>query len=68
MREVVPDADTWCPACERTVPEDSLLLCVICRGRFCPNCAVDGFGRQFCSTACRDLFFYGDGDEAEAES
>lgn len=67
MREAVPDLETWCPACERTVPEDALLLCVICRGRFCLHCAVSGFGRQFCSPGCRDLFFYGDDDDTEED-
>ena len=67
MREAAPDVDTWCPACDQTVPEESLRLCVICRGRFCQHCTVFGFGREFCSVKCRDLFFYGDGDEAEAE-
>ena len=68
MRETAPDVETWCPACERTVPEESLLLCMICRSRFCQQCAVIGFGRQFCSSGCRDIFFYGDEDEDEAES
>ena len=40
-------------------------VCIICRGRFCPSCAVAGYGREFCSERCRDYFFFGDAEEEE---
>jgi len=62
MTEVERGVDTWCPACQRAVEEDALTTCLICRSLFCPGCAVPGYGREFCSTRCRDYFFFGDGD------
>jgi len=57
--------ETWCPGCGTPVPEDALKVCIICRGRFCPSCAVAGYGREFCSERCRDYFFFGDAEEEE---
>ena len=59
--------DTWCPNCHRSVAEDVLQECLICRSLFCPECAVRGYGREFCSTRCRDYFFFGDMDEEAGE-
>jgi len=58
--------DTWCPNCGEPAEEDTLRECVICRTLFCPACAVRGYGREFCSTRCRDFFFFGDGEEEAA--
>jgi len=55
--------ETWCPVCGSAVPEKILHQCMICRRLFCRRCAVEGYGRLFCSTRCRDYFFYGDGEE-----
>jgi hypothetical protein len=52
-----------CPACGTRVPVGVLQTCMICRSLFCRRCAVDGYGRQFCSQVCRGYFFHGDGDD-----
>ena len=38
----------------------ALQKCVICRRLCCQGCAVEDFGRAFCSKQCRDYFFHGD--------
>ena len=57
--------ETWCPVCRSPVFEEALKVCVICRRLFCHRCAVQGYGREFCSTRCRDFFFYGEGEDGE---
>ena len=39
----------------------------MCRNVFCPDCAVVGYGREFCGVSCCDMFFFGDGDEKEED-
>ena len=56
-----------CPACDRPIYEYELQQCLICRSLFCHRCAVPGFGRYFWSSRCRDVFFYGDGEEDEKD-
>ena len=60
--------ETWCPVCRETVPEGALQECIICRSLFCQRCAVAAYGHVFCSTRCKDYFFYGDGEEFEEEA
>lgn len=67
MVERSSSMDTWCPNCHRSVVEDDLRECVICRSLFCPNCVERGYGREFCSTRCRDYFFFGDMEEMGEE-
>ncbi len=67
MKATEDAIETWCPVCREPVPEGSLHGCVICRSLFCHRCAVSGYGHEFCSTRCRDYFFYGDGEESEEE-
>lgn len=40
---------------------------MICRSLFCRRCAVEGYGREFCSDLCRGTFFHGEGDETEED-
>ncbi len=68
MADVERVVDTWCPTCHSPVAEDALARCIICRGLFCPGCAVRGYGREFCSERCRDYFFFGDGEPESEES
>jgi hypothetical protein len=56
-------ANVQCPNCERDVMDVMLQPCPICRTLFCHLCTVRGYGRSFCCTRCRDLFFFGDGEE-----
>jgi hypothetical protein len=52
-----------CPQCGEKVSEYSLQQCSICRSLFCHRCAVSGYGRDFCSSMCREYFFHGDVDD-----
>jgi hypothetical protein len=63
MRDADPDEMPVCVICKEP-PEQGTELhtCIICRRLFCQQCMVADYGRQFCSTHCRDLFFYGDAD------
>jgi hypothetical protein len=56
-----------CAKCDQTGEEFELQRCQICRSLFCHRCAVEGFGRYFCSDICRGFFFHGDGDETEED-
>ena len=56
-----------CPDCGREVEDLELQACMICRSLFCHRCAVEGYGREFCSVVCRGFFFHGDGDETEED-
>jgi hypothetical protein len=52
-----------CVKCNEPAEQgEELQMCMICRRLFCQQCVVVDYGRQFCSTHCRDLFFYGDAD------
>ncbi|MCU0304817.1 MAG: hypothetical protein MUC56_12245 [Thermoanaerobaculales bacterium] len=56
-----------CSRCDEIVPDLELQTCSICRSLFCRTCAVEGYGRFFCSDVCRGFFFHGDGDETEED-
>jgi len=56
-----------CSRCEETFGDIELQTCMICHSLFCRHCAVDGYGRSFCSDVCRGFFFFGDGDETEED-
>jgi hypothetical protein len=58
-------AGNRCPNCEMPVRVGVLLSCMICRSQFCERCSVRGYGRDFCSVTCRDMFFFGDGDDID---
>jgi len=60
-------AQLLCPSCGRPLNAMRLQTCMICRSLFCLQCAVTGYGRDFCSKNCRAMFFFGDGDEESAE-
>ena len=64
QRKVTQDV---CPNCGRALGAMRLQSCMICRSLFCLQCAVTGYGRDFCSDNCRAMFFFGDGDEEPAE-
>jgi hypothetical protein len=53
-------AGVSCRSCGDLVLESEIRTCMICRSRFCPQCAVVGFGREFCSPRCREFFFHGE--------
>lgn len=55
---------TVCVVCGAEPGDEEFERCMICRSAFCAGCGVQGFGRTFCSTRCRDYFFFGDADEA----
>jgi hypothetical protein len=57
-------ANVRCPACGQFVHETQLRACQMCRNLFCQHCAEFGYGREFCGTRCRDMFFFGDGEES----
>jgi len=64
MEEKAFDPDALCYSCMEPGTETMpLQSCMICRRLFCQSCAVDDYGRQFCSAHCRDLFFYGDDED-----
>ena len=56
-----------CSMCEESFGDLELQTCMICHSLFCRHCAVDGYGRSFCSDVCRGFFFFGDGDETEED-
>ncbi len=56
-----------CPSCEKRVSDIELHTCPMCRSLFCQHCGVMGYGREFCGVPCRDMFFFGDGDETEED-
>jgi len=59
--------NTTCPSCEERVSDIQLHTCQMCRSLFCQQCGVMGYGRDFCGIRCRDMFFFGDGDEVEED-
>ena len=56
-----------CPNCSDEITEYALGTCVICRGEFCLQCAVTGYGRDFCSKMCREFFYHGDEEDMGKE-
>lgn len=56
-----------CPLCGLEVPESELETCVVCKAQYCQYCAKLDFGRTFCSTRCREFFFWGDGEQDEKD-
>jgi hypothetical protein len=56
-----------CSRCGESFADLELQMCMICRSLFCRHCAVEGYGRLFCSGLCRGYFFYGEGDETEED-
>jgi hypothetical protein len=56
-----------CSRCGQSTSEVELQTCMICRSLFCHHCAVEGYGREFCSAVCRGFFFHGDGDEGKED-
>jgi hypothetical protein len=67
VAEKEPVVNKYCPRCGEPVNEPRLHVCQMCRKVFCPSCAVTGYGREFCGVHCRDMFFFGDGDESEKD-
>jgi len=65
-REEEPAAQR-CPNCGAEITAYGLRRCSICRGEFCGQCAVTGYGRDFCSTVCRGYFFPGDMEDLGEE-
>jgi hypothetical protein len=49
------------------VVESELRACQMCRSLFCRHCEVYGYGRFFCGERCRDMFFFGDGEDSEKD-
>ena len=49
------------------VPVGELRTCQICRSLFCQHCEIYGYGRNFCGDRCRDMFFFGDGEDSEKD-
>jgi len=56
-----------CPGCNHRIQAGELRLCIMCRSLFCHRCAVEGYGRTFCSDRCREYFFHGDGEASEED-
>ncbi len=56
-----------CPLCGVQVPENDMRECSICHSTFCLYCAMNEYGKIFCSKRCRGFFFWGDSDENEKE-
>jgi hypothetical protein len=67
MAEEDGAANVSCPNCEQRVHEVQLRTCQMCRSLFCQQCAVVGYGREFCGSRCRDMFFFGDGDDSKED-
>jgi len=67
MAEEESTATVRCPNCGQMVSDIELQTCPMCRSVFCQQCAAVGYGRVFCGIRCRDMFFFGDGDEPETE-
>jgi ribosomal protein S14 len=67
MTQASEKGDPRCSRCGEPVADLKLQTCMICRSLFCRNCAVEGYGRSFCSDVCRGFFFHGDGDETEED-
>ena len=65
--EIPEDELKTCPVCVLKVPESELQSCMICHSDYCQYCAVQDFGRSFCSARCRGFFFWGDGDNDERD-
>lgn len=56
-----------CPTCGQAAPESELRSCQMCRSLFCQHCETYGYGRFFCGERCRDMFFFGDGEDSEKD-
>ena len=56
-----------CQQCGIRVPESEMKACAICGNRLCGYCAKLDFGRFFCSSRCRNFFFWGDGEHDEKD-
>ena len=66
MEQKEPESRTTCPSCGKPCRSDALQTCLICRSLFCRQCSVYGYGRDFCSRSCAELFFHGDEDDYDA--
>jgi hypothetical protein len=60
-------APDTCQKCGRLGEIHEMNLCPICEKRFCPYCKTRIAGRDYCSRACGDHFFFGGIDEEEME-
>jgi len=67
MAQTEKNGEQRCSRCNESFADLELQTCMICRSLFCRYCAVEGYGRDFCSDVCRGFFFYGDGDETEED-
>ena len=67
MNQETTDSDRRCAICGEKTVDFELQTCSICRSLFCRKCAVDDYGRSFCSKLCRGFFFHGDGDEVKED-
>jgi hypothetical protein len=67
MEQTAKKGEQECSRCGERFTEFELQGCMICRSLFCRHCAVEGYGREFCSDVCRGCFFHGDGDETEED-
>jgi hypothetical protein len=67
MAQAEKKGEHRCSRCDDTFADLELQTCMICRSLFCHRCAVEGYGRAFCSDVCRGFFFHGDGDETEED-
>ena len=56
-----------CPLCGVEVPASDMRECSICHCTFCQYCAMNEYGKVFCSKRCRAFFFWGDGDNNEED-
>ena len=56
-----------CVTCKKNDDDPEIYVrinkCPICFKLVCEQCAVNAFGRFFCSKRCSDQFFFGDDDE-----
>jgi hypothetical protein len=51
-----------CFECGRTVDDTTLTKCPTCFKYFCSEHLYIMSGRRFCSRACAEYFFFGEGD------
>jgi hypothetical protein len=61
--ELPEEESAQCPKCGLKVSESELQSCAICHSVLCQYCAVNDFGRSFCSNRCKGFFFWGDGEQ-----
>ena len=64
----VPEGiERGCAVCGKDFADWAIVPCVICGRPVCHKCAQLAFGRSFCSQACSEFFFHGEGDDEETE-